>query len=199
MSGPLPREFFARRATEVAPELVGVRLEAGGVGGIIVETEAYEGDDPACHGFVGRTARTETLFGPPGHAYVYLCYGIHRMLNVVTSPEGTVGAVLVRAIEPDRGLGPMRERRGVERDRQLCSGPGKLSQALGIELADDAVDLCAGRGPVTIGPRERSPALLAGPRIGITRAVDYPWRWCERDSGWLSAAGAPQRQRRDSH
>lgn len=185
--GRLPRGFYERPASEVAPELVGAVVTADGVGGVIVEAEAYEQDDPACHAFAGITDRTSVLYGPPGHAYVYLCYGIHRMLNVVCSPAGIAGAVLVRALEPTVGLTQMRARRGRERAWDLCSGPGKLCQALAIELDQSGLDLCSPTGAVVIGPRVRSPELEAGPRIGISRAVSYPWRWCERGSSWLSA------------
>lgn len=185
--GRLPRSFYERPATEVAPELVGIEVSVGGIGGLIVEAEAYEQDDPACHAFVGITDRTSVLYGPPGHAYVYLCYGVHRMLNVVCSPEGTAGAVLVRALEPTAGETEMRARRGRQGARELCSGPGKLCEALGIELNQTGVDLCGPDPPISIGRRARRPELEAGPRIGISRAVSYPWRWCERGSPWLSA------------
>lgn len=183
----IPRDFYARPASEVAPELVGAGVEVAGVGGVIVEAEAYEQDDPACHAFVGITERTRVLYGPPGHAYVYLCYGIHRMFNLVCGPDGSAGAVLVRALEPTAGLEQMRARRGRERDRDLCSGPGKLCQALAVELVDSGADLCAGDARIALRRPQRQPELVSGPRIGITRAADYPWRWCESGSRWLSA------------
>ena len=138
----LTREFFARTVHEVAPELVGATLLVDGVGGTIVEVEAYDQDDPASHGFRGLTARTASMFGAPGHAYVYRSYGVHWCLNLVCEEEGTANAVLVRALEPTHGLESMRERRGLEAARALCSGPGKLCQALGImRVLDDALDL----------------------------------------------------------
>lgn len=164
-----------------------MRLEVGGSGGVIVETEAYEQDDPACHAFGGITDRTSVLYGPPGYAYVYLCYGIHRMLNVSTCREGVAGAVLIRAIEPTDGKEVMSARRGRDRDKDLCSGPGKLCEALAIELAETGDDLTVADARIRIGPRARSSELIGGPRIGISRAVEHPWRWCEAGSLWLSA------------
>jgi DNA-3-methyladenine glycosylase len=173
-------EFFARSVHEVARDLVGCRLFFGGCGGTIVETESYERDDPACHAYVGLTRRTEVLFGPPGRAYVYLSYGIHSLLNAVAEPEGEAAAVLIRALEPTAGLDLMRARRGVEAERELCSGPGKLTQALGIGLEQNGADLTA--DPFLLLPRETEwPADIAtGPRVGITKAVDRPWRFCAR-------------------
>ena len=182
----LDREFFARPPREVAAELIGCTLLHDGVGGTIVETEAYERGDPACHAFGGPTRRNAPLFGHPGHAYVYLCYGIHSMFNVVTEPEGTAAAVLVRALEPTAGIDAMRERRGLDSVRDLCSGPGKLCQALGIELGQSGADSL--RAPFALlasasnGRRE----VVAGPRIGLTKAADYPWRYCLADSPFLS-------------
>ena len=172
----LDAAFFERSVHEVARELIGCRLFYEGRGGTIVETESYERDDPACHAFAGLTPRTETLFGPPGRAYVYLSYGIHSLLNFVAEPDGEVAAVLVRALEPSAGVEEMRARRG--RDTDLCSGPGKLTQALGIDLADNGADLS--RDPFLILPPEDGarPRVLTGPRIGITKAVERPWRFC---------------------
>ena len=180
----LTREFFARPVHEVAPELIGATLLVEGVGGTIVEVEAYDQDDPASHGFRGRTARTASMFGPPGHAYVYRSYGIHWCLNLVCADEGRADAALVRALEPTRGLEAMRERRGLERERALCSGPGKLCQALGITRVHDGLAL--DEPPFELLARAAEPALAAGPRIGITRAVQHPWRYGLAGSPFLS-------------
>jgi DNA-3-methyladenine glycosylase len=170
--------FFDRSVHLVARDLIGCRLFHEGRGGVIVETESYERDDPACHAFVGLTERTEVLFGPPGRAYVYLSYGIHNLLNAVAEPEGEAAAVLIRALEPTAGLGEMRERRGPRPDVELCSGPGKLTEALGIGLSRNGADL--GADPFLLLPREPGWAggIVAGPRIGITKAVDRLWRFC---------------------
>jgi DNA-3-methyladenine glycosylase len=180
----LTREFFARSVHEVAPELIGATLLFDGVGGTIVEVEAYDQDDPASHGFRGRTARTASMFGPPGHAYVYRSYGIHWCLNLVCAPEGRSEAALVRALEPTRGLEAMRERRGVEPERALCSGPGKLCQALGITRAHDGLAL--DEPPFELLAREGDPPLVVGTRIGITRAAEQPWRFGLAGSPFLS-------------
>ena len=182
----LDAAFFERAVHEVARELVGYRLFYEGRGGMIVETESYERDDPACHAFAGLTPRTETLFGPPGHAYVYLSYGIHSLLNFVAEPEGDAAAVLIRALEPSAGLEQMRARRGERPDAELCSGPGKLTEALGIGLADNNADLS--RDPFLILPPEdgTGPEVLTGPRIGITKAVERPWRFCAAGSPFVS-------------
>jgi DNA-3-methyladenine glycosylase len=180
----LTREFFARSVHEVAPELIGVTLLVDGVGGRIVEVEAYDQDDPASHGFRGRTARTASMFGPPGHAYVYRSYGVHWCLNLVCAEEGRSEAALVRALEPVQGLEAMRERRGLEAERALCSGPGKLCQALGITRALDGLPL--DEPPFELLARETEPPLAVGPRIGITRAVEQPWRYGLAGSPFLS-------------
>jgi DNA-3-methyladenine glycosylase len=178
----LKRAFFARGVLEVARDLIGCTLSYRGCAGVIVETEAYHHSEPACHAFVGRTQRTATLFGPPGRAYVYRSYGIHALLNAVCEPEGVGAAVLIRALAPVRGLELMHARRHVRSDAELCSGPGKLTQALAIELDLNDSDLL--RGPIRIAPRRGSaPPLRAGPRIGITRAATLPWRF--------SLAGSP--------
>ncbi len=171
-------EFFDRSVHIVARELIGCRLFFAGCGGTIVETESYERDDPACHAYVGLTERTATLFGPPGRAYVYLSYGIHSLLNFVAEPEGEAAAVLIRALEPSAGLEQMRERRGARPDNDLCSGPGKLTEALGIGLAQNDADLT--RDPfLLLGPEpNRQAEVLTGPRIGISKAVERPWRYC---------------------
>jgi len=179
--------FFERSVHQVARELIGCRLLYGGCGGTIVETESYERDDPACHAFAGLTPRTETLFGPPGRAYVYLSYGIHSLLNFVAEPEGEAAAVLIRALEPDAGLEGMRARRGAGKaDADLCSGPGKLTEALGIGLADNGADLS--RDPFLILPPKEGarPPVLTGPRIGISKAVERPWRFCSAGSSFVS-------------
>jgi DNA-3-methyladenine glycosylase len=180
----LTREFFARPVREVAPELVGATLLVDGVGGRIVEVEAYDQDDPASHGFRGRTARTASMFGPPGHAYVYRSYGIHWCLNLVCAEEERAEAALVRALEPTSGLEAMRDRRGLEADLALCSGPGKLCQALGITRVLDGLPL--DEPPFELLAREAEPTLAFGPRIGITRAVDQPWRYGLAGSPFLS-------------
>jgi DNA-3-methyladenine glycosylase len=180
----LTREFFARSVHEVAPELIGATLLFDGVGGTIVEVEAYDQDDPASHGFRGRTARTASMFGPPGRAYVYRSYGIHWCLNLVCAPQGRSEAALVRALEPTRGLEAMRERRGVEPERALCSGPGRLCQALGITRADDGLPL--DEPPFELMARKGEPPLEVGTRIGITRAVEQPWRYGLAGSPFLS-------------
>jgi DNA-3-methyladenine glycosylase len=181
---PLTRDFFERPVHRVAPELIGATLLVDGVGGRIVEVEAYDQDDPASHSFRGRTARTASMFGPAGHAYVYRSYGIHWCLNLVCGVEGRAEAALVRALEPTRGLDEMRERRGVEAERGLCSGPGKLCQALGITRLHDGLAL--DEPPFELRAREREPSLAVGPRIGITRAVEQPWRYGLADSPFLS-------------
>lgn len=177
-SSRLPRAFFERSVHVVARELVGCRLFYEGCGGVIVETESYERDDPACHAYAGLTPRTEVLFGPPGRAYVYLSYGIHSLLNFVAEPEGEAAAVLVRALEPTQGIETMRARRGPRSDRDLCSGPGKLTEALGIGLEQNDADL--GAEPFTLLPPRPSwdCEVVTGPRIGITKATERPWRFC---------------------
>jgi DNA-3-methyladenine glycosylase len=172
----LPVSFFDRSVHDVARELIGCRLFFAGVGGTIVETESYERDDPACHAYVGLTERTSVLFGPPGRSYVYLSYGIHSLLNFVAEPEGDAAAVLIRALEPTAGLEQMRARRGGKADLDLCSGPGKLTEALGIGLEHNDADLS--RDPfLLLPPAGEPPAVVVGPRIGITKAVERPWRF----------------------
>jgi DNA-3-methyladenine glycosylase len=180
----LTREFYARSVHEVAPELIGATLLVDGVGGTIVEVEAYDEGDPASHSFRGRTSRTASMFGPPGHAYVYRSYGVHWCLNLVCAEDGRAEAALVRALEPAFELATMRERRGVESVRALCSGPGKLCQALGISLAHDALPL--DEPPFELRAREAPPRLAVGTRIGITRAVEHPWRYGLAGSPFLS-------------
>jgi DNA-3-methyladenine glycosylase len=181
----LERSFFDRSVHDIAHDLVGCRLFFDGVGGTIVETESYERDDPACHAYVGLTNRTEVLFGPPGRAYVYLSYGIHSLLNAVAEPEGEAAAVLIRALEPTAGLEEMRGRRGERSDLELCSGPGKLTEALGVGLEHNGADL--DRDPfVLLRPDGPAPEVVTGPRIGITKAVEQPWRFCAAGSRFVS-------------
>jgi DNA-3-methyladenine glycosylase len=180
----LPAELFARSVHEVAPELIGVTLLVDGVGGRIVEAEAYDHEDPASHGYRGRTPRNAAMFGPPGHAYVYRSYGIHWCLNLVCEEEGTANAVLLRALEPTHGLDVMRERRGLEDPRLLCSGPGRLCQALGVTREHDGLPL--DRSPFELLERDRDVEVVAGPRIGITRAAELPWRYVEAGSRFVS-------------
>jgi DNA-3-methyladenine glycosylase len=180
----LPPDFYDRPVLEVARELIGCTVTHGDCSGVIVETEAYHDSEPACHAFAGLTPRTATLFAEPGRAYVYLSYGIHALLNAVCEAEGTGAAVLIRALEPIAGVEQMRARRGLigertARDEDLCSGPGKLTQALGIWLDRNGVSLTD--GAVRIGERPAgwsSPPVLTGPRVGINVAVELPWRFC---------------------
>jgi DNA-3-methyladenine glycosylase len=176
----LPAAFYARPVLTVAPDLLGCTVAHDGAVGVIVETEAYHQSEPACHAYVGLTPRTETLFGPPGHAYVYRSYGVHALLNAVCEPEGEGAAVLIRALEPLAGLAAMRARRGgAGRRDELCSGPGKLTQALGIELGSNGTSLAD--GPIRIGPAAEGwedVGHVVGPRVGITRASELPWRFC---------------------
>jgi DNA-3-methyladenine glycosylase len=179
----LPADFYARPVLEVAPELIGCVVEHEGCSGVIVETEAYHESEPACHAFAGLTPRTEVLFGKPGTAYVYRSYGIHALLNAVCEREDVGAAVLIRALAPRDGIEQMRVRRGLvagvpARERDLCSGPGKLTQALGVRLEENGTSL--GRGPVRIYGRRgewREPSIAVGRRIGITHAAELPWRF----------------------
>jgi DNA-3-methyladenine glycosylase len=169
---------------EVAPEIVGALLLVDGVGGTIVEVEAYDADDPAAHGYRGQTARNASMFGPPGHAYVYRSYGIHWCLNLVCAEEARPEAVLVRALEPTDGLDEMRVRRGLDGERQLCSGPGRLCQALGITGAHDGLPL--DRPPFELHARTEPVEVVTGTRIGLTRAAELPWRYGLARSRYLS-------------
>jgi DNA-3-methyladenine glycosylase len=172
---------------DVAPDLIGCALLYRGVGGVIVETESYERDDPACHAFVGLTPRTATLFGQPARAYVYLSYGIHSCLNFVCEPEGHAAAVLIRSLEPRWGIDEMRRRRGRDALRDLCSGPGKLTEALGIGLELNGAPIC--EPPFELRSRDEEWAGVRvgrGPRIGITRAAELPWRFCAKGNDYLS-------------
>jgi DNA-3-methyladenine glycosylase len=176
----LRRDFFARSVHQVAPELVGATLLVDGVGGKIVEVEAYDHEDPAAHSFGGRTERNASMFGPPGHAYVYRSYGIHWCLNLVCEPGS---AVLVRALEPTHGLGAMARRRGTDEPRLLAAGPGRLAQALGISGEHDGLRL--DRPPFELYARE-DVEVEVGLRVGITKAAELPWRYAEKGSRYIS-------------
>ncbi len=183
---PLKRAFFARSVHEVAPDLIGATLLVNGVGGIIVEVEAYHHTDPAAHSFRGPTPRNQVMFGPPGFAYVYRSYGIHWCVNFVCEKEGSASAVLIRALEPTRGIAAMRRRRGLHELRSLCSGPGKLTEALGITDAHNGLPLDA--APIALHARIGKVEVVAGVRIGITKAVELPWRYGLKGSKFLSKA-----------
>jgi DNA-3-methyladenine glycosylase len=186
---PLDESFFARSVQDVARDLIGCSLRFRGVGGVIVEVESYHADDPACHAYIGRTERNAVLFGRPGVAYVYFSYGIHSLLNAVCEPEGQAAAVLIRALEPAWGLDEMRTRRGREDSRELCSGPGKLTEALEVGLADNRSSLLG--PPFELAGRAgawRDVEVVTAPRIGITRAPELPWRFCAAGSEFLSRA-----------
>jgi DNA-3-methyladenine glycosylase len=184
----LRRSFFDRPVLKVAPELIGATLLVNGVGGLIVEVEAYHHTDPAAHSYGGPTARNAVMFGPPGVAYVYRSYGIHWCLNFVCEEEGSASAVLIRALEPTAGLAAMRRRRGQSHeladDRLLCSGPGKLCEALGVTVRHNGLAL--DRTPFQLRPREGNAKVMRGVRIGITKAMDKPWRFGLKGSRFLS-------------
>lgn len=192
----IDRQFFARSVHEVAPDVIGVTLLVDGVGGRIVEVEAYDQEDPASHGYRGRTARNEAMFGPPGHAYVYRSYGIHWCLNLVCGEEGRAEAVLVRALEPTARIDEQRRRRGIDDVRALCSGPGKLCQALAITREHDGLPLDA--DPFRLEPRDAVPEIVTGARIGITRATELSWRYMERGSHFLSRSATREARRSSS-
>jgi DNA-3-methyladenine glycosylase len=178
VGAPLGADFYDRPVLEVAPELLGCAVWHGRSAGVIVETEAYHDSEPACHAFSGLTARTRVLFGEPGRAYVYRSYGVHALLNAVCEPAGVGAAVLIRALAPLAGVELMRARRGLSRTTDLCSGPGKLSQALGIELALNGTSLAD--GPIVIRARSAGwehPPVAVGRRVGITKAAELPWRF----------------------
>lgn len=183
------RDFFDRSVQEVAPDLIGVTLLFDDVGGPIVEVEAYDQEDPAAHGYRGRTQRNASMFGPPGHAYVYRSYGIHWCLNFVCEEEGWASAVLIRALEPRHGLDLMRERRGLYEPRLLAAGPGRLCQALGITREHDGLPL--DRPPFELRPREEEPEIAVGLRVGISKAAEQPWRYGLANSRFLSRAIRP--------
>jgi DNA-3-methyladenine glycosylase len=181
---PLKRAFFGRSVHEVAPDLIGTTLLVNGIGGVIVEIEAYHHTEPAAHSYRGPTPRNLVMFGPPGFAYVYRSYGIHWCVNFVCEKEGSASAVLIRAIEPTHGIPAMRRRRGLHEERALCSGPGKLTEALGITHAHNGLALDA--PPFALYARTEKPEIAAGIRIGLTKAVALPWRYGLKDSKFLS-------------
>ena len=178
------RDRFARGAQDVARELVGWTFLVEDVGGVIVETEAYEPSDPASHSFGGRKPRNATMFGEPGRLYVYRSYGIHWCANVVCGEEGVGAAVLLRALEPTEGLAVMRTRRGLDDVRLVAAGPGRLTQALAITNAHDGLDVLA--APFTIRPPAASVDVVVSPRVGITRATDRLWRYSLAGSSFVS-------------
>jgi DNA-3-methyladenine glycosylase len=189
MSRRLRKEFFARSVHKVAPDIIGTTLLFNGAGGIIVEVEAYHHTDPAAHSYVGRTERNAVMFGPPGYLYVYRSYGIHWCMNFVCERDGSASAVLIRAIEPTHGLRGMAKRRGTDEVRQLCSGPGKICQALGITRAENGLAL--DEKPFELFAREEKASVVRGPRIGITKAVEKPWRYGLKGSRFLSKPFTP--------
>ncbi len=182
----LDREFFARPVAEVAPDLVGCVLTVDGVGGVIVETERYQEDDPASHSFRGPRGRARVMFGPPGHLYVYRSYGLHWCANLVCEPEGRGAAVLIRALAPLHGIPTMRARRRGIADRLLCAGPGRLAEALAIDRHLDGVDALRPDGRVALSAGVRPGRIVVGPRIGISIATDRPWRFGLEGSPYLS-------------
>lgn len=196
LGAALPCSFFDRPVVEVAHDLLGCTFLFAGVGGRIVEVEAYRADDPASHAHRGRTARNSVLFGPPGRLYVYFTQGRHHCVNLVCQAEGEAAGVLLRALEPTHGLEVMRRRRGVQRVKGLCSGPARLTQALGIDRRFNGVSLCS--PPVAVLPRQgcragdascwslRPPRTIATPRIGVSRGVETLWRFVDADSSCLS-------------
>ena len=186
MPRPIGRSFFGRSVLEVAPDLIGATLLVSGVGGRIVEVEAYHHTEPAAHSFHGPTARNAVMFGPPGYAYVYRSYGIHWCLNFVCEPKGSASAVLIRALEPLTGLAAMRRRRGMADERLLCAGPGRVCEALAVTAAHNGLALS--KSPFAIFARTQAPEVVTGPRIGITKAAEKPWRYGERGSRFLSKA-----------
>jgi DNA-3-methyladenine glycosylase len=181
---PLQRSFFARSVLEVAPDLIGATMLVDGVGGIIVEVEAYHHSEPAAHSFNGPTPRNLVMFGPPGFSYVYRSYGIHWCVNFVCEKEGSASAVLIRALQPTHGIPAMRCRRGLHDERSLCSGPGKLCEALGITIAHSELPLDA--PPFALHARVGKPEIVTGLRIGITKAVDLPWRYGLKNARFVS-------------
>jgi DNA-3-methyladenine glycosylase len=181
---PLKRGFFDRSVHAVAPDLIGTTLLVDGVGGLIVEVEAYHHTDPAAHSFHGPTPRNRVMFGPPGFTYVYRSYGIHWCVNFVCEREGSASAVLIRALQPTHGIAAMRRRRALHDQRALCSGPGKLTEALGITSAHSGLPL--DRPPFALYPRAGKIDVVAGVRIGITKAVELPWRYGLKDSKFVS-------------
>jgi DNA-3-methyladenine glycosylase len=180
----LRRSFFARSVHDVAPELIGATLLVDGVGGVIVEVEAYHHTDPAAHSYIGVTPRNAVMFGPPGFLYVYRSYGIHWCMNFVCEPAGSASAILIRALAPTQGVAAMQRRRGRTEPRSLCSGPGKVCEALGVSIRHNGLAL--DRAPFELRTRPAQPEIAVGPRIGITKAVDHPWRYGLKGSPFLS-------------
>jgi DNA-3-methyladenine glycosylase len=178
------QSFFARSVHTVASELIGATFLVHGIGGVIVEVEAYHHTDPAAHSYNGKTERNAVMFGPPGVAYVYRSYGIHWCLNFVCEEEGSASAVLMRAIEPTHGLAIMRRRRGLDNEQDLCSGPGKLCSALGITMRHNGLPL--NRPPFELRARKKTPEIVTGMRIGISKAMEHPWRYGLKGSKFLS-------------
>ena len=185
---PLQADYFDRPALAVAPELIGAQLRIGPCTGIITETEAYGRDDPASHSFSGPRPRNAAMFGPPGRAYVYRSYGLHWCVNTVCREAGHGAGVLLRALEPTHGIDTMRQRRGVQDVRLLCSGPGRLAQALGIDASFNHLPLDEAPFALLEPEAAHRPAVpvVAGPRIGISKAVDVPWRFGLHGSRYLS-------------
>ena len=184
MAKRLTRAFFRRSVLEVAPDLIGVTLLVDGVGGRIVEVEAYHQTEPAAHSFNGPTPRNAVMFGPPGYVYVYRSYGIHWCVNFTCEPKGSAAAVLIRAVEPIVGLAAMRRRRSVADERLLCSGPGRVCEALRITHAQNGLAL--DKPPFALFARTDEVEVIAGPRIGITKAIEKPWRYGLKGSRFLS-------------
>ncbi len=194
---PRREGFYARSVHAVAEAMIGCLLRYGETAGRIVETESYHQEEPACHAHIGLTGRTQTLFRPPGTAYVYRSYGVHALLNAVCEEEGVGAAVLIRALEPLEGVALMRRRRGQEDERTLCSGPGKLTQALGIGLDLNATSLVDGAIEVLPRPAvDSAPGIVLGERIGITRAVELPWRFCDAGRSRFVSRPLPAAMRR---
>jgi DNA-3-methyladenine glycosylase len=189
-NGRLNRAFFSRSVHEVAPELIGAVLTVNGVGGRIVEVEAYHHTEPAAHSFGGMTPRNAVMFGPPGYLYVYRSYGIHWCMNFVCEPEGVAAAVLIRALEPTEGIDTMRQRRSTDDLRSLCSGPGKVCAALAITREHNGLALDA--PPFVLQARKAMPRLAVGIRIGITKAAGLPWRYGDADSKFVSKPFKPK-------
>jgi DNA-3-methyladenine glycosylase len=187
VTAPGEASFYARSVHEVARDILGCTIRHAGAAGRVVEVESYHQEEPACHAFAGLTPRTSVLFGPPGCFYVYRSYGIHALLNLVAEGEGVGTAVLVRALEPLEGVADMERRRGPRPWRDLCSGPGKLTQALGIELDLNGTSVAG--GPIEVLPPEpdaRAPEVVVSTRVGITKAVELPWRFCDATSDCVS-------------
>ena len=180
----LRRPFFARDVHAVARDLIGATFLFKGVGGRIVEVEAYHHTDPAAHSYNGQTPRNAVMFGPPGYAYVYRSYGIHRCVNFVCEQEGSASAVLIRAVEPTDGIAAMRRRRGLKDERLLCAGPGRVCEALGITGTHNGLAL--DQPPFALSARTEDVTIATGPRIGITKAADLPWRYGLKGSRFLS-------------